>query len=274
VILVAGGTGRLGTLVVRDLAGRGMKVRVLTRDRHRARHLDGIAADIVEGDVRRPAGLAPAVAGAEVVVSAVQGFAGPGRVSPRSVDRDGNAHLIAAAADAGADVVMVSVVGASPGSPMELFRCKHAAEQQLRASGVAWTIVRATALVELWAEIVGKGIVFGRGDNPINFVSVGDVAATVSEAVVDAGLRGQLLEIGGPRDLSFNELAAILRELRGRPERVRHIPQWLLRAMAPLHRQSGAALAMDTIDMRFHGLPNDKGTDIREALAGTAAAGA
>ena len=98
---------------------------------------------------------------------------------------------------------------------MELFRAKHAAEQHLRASGTPWTIVRATAFVELWAEIMAKPIVFGRGDNPINFVSVDDVAAVVERAVVDAGLRGQILEVGGPENLTFNELAALLQEVRG-----------------------------------------------------------
>ena len=38
-ILVAGGTGRLGTLVVTQLAQRGARVRVLTRDPARAAHL-------------------------------------------------------------------------------------------------------------------------------------------------------------------------------------------------------------------------------------------
>jgi uncharacterized protein YbjT (DUF2867 family) len=56
-ILVAGGSGRLGTLVVRRLADRGLDVRVLTRDPSRARHLGDAAIDIVEGDVRDAASL-------------------------------------------------------------------------------------------------------------------------------------------------------------------------------------------------------------------------
>ena len=48
-ILVAGGSGRLGTLVVRRLADRGLDVRVLTRDPSRARHLGDAAIDIVAG---------------------------------------------------------------------------------------------------------------------------------------------------------------------------------------------------------------------------------
>jgi len=47
-ILVTGGTGRLGTLVVQSLADRGEKLRVLTRDPARARHLGGVA-EIVTG---------------------------------------------------------------------------------------------------------------------------------------------------------------------------------------------------------------------------------
>ena len=153
--------------------------------------------------------------GVATVVSAVQGFAGPGRVTPASVDRDGNAHLVDAAAAVGAHVVMMSIVGASVDSPMELFRAKYAAEEHLRASGAPWTIVRATAFVELWAEIMKKPIVFGRGDNPINFVSVGDVAAVAERAVVDPDLRGRIIEVGGPQNLSFNELAALLQDVRG-----------------------------------------------------------
>src|SRR5437588_7386064 len=193
-IAVAGGTGRLGTLVVKRLAALGLGVRVLTRDPNRARHLSVWAPEVVSCDVRDRASVQLALSGVTTVVSAVHGFAGPGRVTPASVDRDGNANLVDGAAAAGADVVLMSVVGASPNNPMELFRAKYAAEEHLRASGVRWTIVRATAFVELWADIMTKPLVFGRGDNPINFVSVDDVAAVVARAVTDLRLRDMVLE--------------------------------------------------------------------------------
>lgn len=267
-VLVAGGTGRLGTLVVQDLVGRGCEVTVMTRNAERARHLQDIAA-VVLGDVRQPDDLLTAVVGAEVVVSAVQGFAGPGRGSPSSVDRDGNASLIEAAAREGAQLVLMSVVGASPDSPMELFRCKWEAEERVRQSGVPWTIVRATAFVELWADIMRKPIVFGKGDNPINFVSVRDVAGAVRVAVLDPALRGQTIDIGGDENLSFNELASLLQDVRGRRARVRHVPRPLLRALAAVHRQPRAALFMDTSDMTFTPGPRPKEiplTPMRNAL--------
>jgi uncharacterized protein YbjT (DUF2867 family) len=272
VIVLAGGTGRLGTLLATRLAARGVALRILTRDPARASHLVGLGAEILEGDVRNRASLDSAVRGAATVVSAIQGFEGPGRISPASVDRDGNANLIDASAAVGAHVVLVSVVGAAPDHEMELFRAKWAAEQHLRDSGVPWTIVRATAFVELWMEIMTKPIVFGRGENPINFVSVGDVAAVTERAVDDADLRGKILEVGGPENTTFNELAALLLQLRGQSAAIRHIPRRMLRAGAPFSRRARAALAMDNIDMTFDAAPARRAfaeiptTEIRTAL--------
>jgi uncharacterized protein YbjT (DUF2867 family) len=250
-IAIAGGTGRLGSLLTKRLAEGGLDVRVVTRDPARAAHLRGLATEIVTADVRDQAATRTAIAGATTVVSAVHGFVGPGRVSPESVDRDGNRNLIDAAADRGLDVILISVVGASAEHPMELFRAKHAAEQYLIASGARWTIVRSTAFLELWTEIMSKAIVFGRGENPINFVPVNDVAAAAERAVLDDTQRGHVIEVGGPRDLTLNELAAILQRGRAEPGKVRHVPRHALRLAAPFSRHARAAIAMDTIDMTF-----------------------
>jgi uncharacterized protein YbjT (DUF2867 family) len=266
VILVAGGSGRLGTLIVRRLVARGLGVRVLTRDRTRTAHIAGSRVEVVEGDVRDVSRLAAAVAGVETVVSAIHGFGDVGDVSPASVDRDGNHHLINAAAGAKAAVVLMSIVGASAEHPIELFRMKYAAEEQLRASGVAWTIVRATAFAEFWLDLLdqtagasGRPVIFGRGANPINFVSVSDVAALAEQAIVDSSLRGVLLEIGGRENLSFNELAVRLQLAAGRTAPPRYVPRVVLRLLAAAlghvqpnrARQMRAAIAMDTVDLAF-----------------------
>jgi len=277
----------LGSRLVPLLTSAGFAVRVLTRDPARAEPLTGQGVAVASADVRDVAAVDRALRGATTVVSAVHGFAGPGGVSPSSVDRDGNANLIAAAARKGAGFVLLSVVGASPDHPIGLFRAKHAAEGRLRASGVPWTIVRATAFAETWATIMAGPLrasgtipVFGRGRNPINFVSAADVAALTARAVTDPGLRGQVLEFGGPDNLTFDDLAAAVQEAAARSGTVRHIPRPALRTMswlaAPvrpaLARQARAALAMDTLDMTFGpgparqtcpGLPE---TSVRQAL--------
>lgn len=261
-ILVAGGTGRLGHLVVGRLLDRGHAVRVLARHPDAAADLLRRGAEVVRADVRDRASLAAPVAGCDVVVSAVHGMDPAKDGSPETIDRDGNANLVAATAQQGGAVVLLSVIGAAPDHPMELFRMKWAAEENLRRSGVAWTVVRASAFGELWVEILrqtagaaGRPTVFGRGDNPVNFVAVSDVAGAVVRAVEDKSLRGEVVEVGGSENLTLNQLAD--RALPGRPPR--HVPRAALRAMGllarpvrpGLARMARTALAMDTTVQRF-----------------------
>ena len=155
-ITVVGGTGRLGTALVPLLRASGAAVRVASRSGVVPAALVDLVDDVVRADVRDPATLEAVVRGSDVVVSAVHGLGSRERgVNPESVDHRGNVHLVDAAARAGADVVLVSVAGASPrGSELE--RAKWAAEVHLRGSGAPWTIVRATAYEELWTEILAR----------------------------------------------------------------------------------------------------------------------
>ncbi|MGI8563411.1 MAG: SDR family oxidoreductase [Candidatus Dormibacter sp.] len=263
-ILVAGGTGTLGSRLVRRLLDRGLSVRVLTRDAGRVADPRRDTLDVVEGDVRDRAAVARAMKGVQTVVSAVHGLVGTGGSSPASVDRDGNANLIDAAAAGGASVVLVSVEGASPDSPLELSRMKYAAEEHLRGSGTAWTVVRAPAYLETYIRLFeetagrwGRPLVFGRGDNPINFVSADDVAALVEHTVTDRSGRGSVLEIRGPECLTLNQLAEAVQKAAGRAGRPRHVPRPMLRVMAvgmkpfrpAMARLAQMALMMDTADM-------------------------
>jgi uncharacterized protein YbjT (DUF2867 family) len=284
-ILVAGGTGRLGRLVVDALVDRGLEVRILSRNPLRPGTVDG-RVELVTGDVRDRDSLDAAVSGADVVVSAVHGFTGPRGISPESVDRRGNMNLIDAAKAAGAGFVLVSTVGAAADSPMELFRMKHAAERYAASMGIPTTVVRATAFLELWIELLrttagrsGRPLVFGRGDNPMNFASVVDVAALVELAATDSDTRGKTLEIGGPDNLSFNDLALTVMSADGSRGQPRHIPPPALRLMAntvgrlnpQIGRQARAALVMDRSDFTFDskplhesypGLPNTSVADV------------
>jgi NADH dehydrogenase len=265
-IVVVGGTGRLGRLVVERLLREGEPVRVV------ARHTDGDARrlpglDVVSADVRDPRTLAAPLEDADVVVSAVQGLDPAGRQSPAAVDRDGNINLVRAAVAAGAAVVLVSVVGAGPDSPLEIARMKWAAEEQLRASGAPWTIVRATAFLELWTELLqmtarrsGVATVFGRGTNLVNVVPVQHVAVAVARAATDPSLRGQVIDVGGPENLTLTELATRVSD--GRTPR--HVPRPVLRAVsilaAPVKpgqaRLARQALAMDSAPLAFDAGPS------------------
>jgi NADH dehydrogenase len=263
-VLVAGGTGRLGTRVVDLLTKHHMRVRVLTRARNRAAHLTDELIEVVEGDVRNPASLVSAFGDVTTVISSIQGLDDP-TSSPEATDRDGNRNLINAAKASGVDhFVLVSVMKTSPDHPMSIGRAKYAAEQYLKASGLAWTIVRGTAYMEFWAQLVGQPLidkgrtqVFGRGNNPINFVSADDVAKAVEMAVVDPGLRGVDLEVGGPENLTMNQVVEIFERMTGKKGKVSHVPLAMMRIMSVAMRPVKPAMArvvqagvvMDTSDI-------------------------
>lgn len=266
-ILVAGGTGTLGTQVVRLLTEGGRRVRVLTRDPARAENLEGDLVEIVSGDLRDPGTLEQALTGVETVISAVQGFVGTGGVSPQTVDAEGNINLIRASRAAGVEhFILISVQGAGPDHPMELCRMKYRAEQELRDSGLSWTIIRPTAYMETWGQVIGaplikngKTRIFGRGTNPINFVSAHDVARFVERAVTDPAMRGVALDVGGPENISLREFVQTFQTETGKGGAVSAVPLPMMRVMSVLMRpinpmlarQIAAGVVMDTHDLSF-----------------------
>jgi uncharacterized protein YbjT (DUF2867 family) len=265
-ILVAGGTGNLGVELVPHLAARGIPVRVFTRDPDRARQRLGDSPQFAQGDARNPQTLKAALDGADAVVSAMTGF-GPGAPGPRAEDYEGNLNLIRAAEASGIRrFVLVSMHGASADHPMELVRMKYRAEEALRASRLDWVIVRPNAFMELWAEIAGgpiikegKATVFGRGDNPINFNSAKDVARFIELALFDPDLSRTILAVGGPENLTFNQLVGQIERAAGRKAVVKHVPVLMMRLLSLVMRPFkpdmagliGAGIAFDTVDMTF-----------------------
>jgi uncharacterized protein YbjT (DUF2867 family) len=256
-ILVVGGTGTLGREIVSRLLAAGREVRVLTRD---AAHVADPDVEVAIGDVRDASTLAAAAKGASAVISAAHGFLGGRGAGPEEVDRQGNLKLVRAAAQAGVEhFVLLSVLDARPDHPLSLHRAKYAAERSVHASSLSWTVLRPSSYVETWMDIVGArltaggpALVLGRAVNPINFVSVHDVAALAERALTDPALHSQTIDVTGPANLTMQQLARHLGATR-----IRHIPRSALRVSAAIlppwapafARQARAALVMDTTDM-------------------------
>ena len=267
-ILVAGGTGRLGTQIVQRLTARGLPVRVMTRQSAHAAHLQGPLVEIVPGDVRDQSAAEQAVFGVQTVISAVHGFAGTNGSNPRTVDRQGNSNLIRAAKQYNIEqFILVSIQGVAKDHRLALFRMKYLAEQELQSSGLPWTILRPTAYMETWAALLGepllktgKTLIFGRGSNPINFVSVYDVAQFVELAVTDPAMLGITVEVGGPENLSMKQVVQTFQQVLGKQGKVNSVPLPAMRLMSvlmrpvkpALARQIQAGVVMDTQDMSFN----------------------
>src|SRR5260221_999359 len=265
-ILIVGASGRLGSVVVRHVLAQGKSLRVMTRSPLGLAHLKQREVEIVSGDLRDRASLASACQGVEQVLAAAHALDGKGDNNPQTVDDMGNRHLIDAAKVAGVKYfIFVSVQDASPDSPLEFFRIKYRTEQYLRASGLSFTIIRPSAYMDLWAQLLGqpileqgKATLFGRGNNPVNFVAVEDVVRFVCIALENSRVCNRVIEIGGPETLTLNQVAETFELASGRQVKKRHIPLPMMRIMSILMQPINPALSrlirtsiyMDTANLR------------------------
>ncbi|UKA76522.1 SDR family oxidoreductase [Arthrobacter sp. FW306-07-I] len=237
-ILVVGGTGRLGRAVVSLLLAAGQQVRIMARGKSQPfprKMSDGV--ELLRGDLGSDADCQQAVAGCDGLVFAASGF-GVKDSNPRTVDRDGAIRLVRAAAAAEVKhVVMMSMHGAAADGPIDFLRCKAAAEDAVRSSGVHWTIVRIGALLEQRLETMtapleskGKVPVFGSGSAPVTYTSVRDAAAVVVRALRDPALRDRVIEWGS-HTLTGNQLAEAVLARAGHGK-VQRVPAAALRVLS------------------------------------------
>lgn len=250
-IVIVGASSSLGRAAARLLLAEGKLVRAVTRTPSALDNFGKLGAEVVQGDLRDPESLAKACEGAAQVFATTHAFNGKGNNTPQIVDDLGNRSLIDVAKDAGVQhFVFTSALGARPDHPVDFFRIKYKIEEYLKASGLSYTILRPSAFMEFWAGLVGMPIIeqgqttiFGRGENPINFVSVEDVARYAVIALENPLARGRTIEIGGPQNLSLLQVAATFERLAGRNAKKRHIPLRVMRAMSVLLRPINPALA-------------------------------
>ena len=254
-ILIVGATGSMGRHLTRALLDAGEPVRAFTRDPARAAALATHGADVVRGDLRDAASVRAAMQGVRAVVSASHSILGRGTSASRIVDDDGQRTLITAAKEAGvSQFVFTSALGASPDHAVDFWRTKARIEILVRDSGMPFTILQPTAFMEVHAyDLIGKNVqlgkrvpIFGPGNNPRNFVAASDVAAVAHHALTDARYIGQTVTIGGPQNLTSNQVAQLFERICGRKAAILHVPLALVRGMAvvftPLHEGVGRIL--------------------------------
>lgn len=244
-ILIVGGTGAMGSAATRLLLQRGRKVRVMTRAPQRATALKKLGAEVVQGDLCDKASLVEACTGVDRVLAAAHSIMGRGNEASSKVDALGHKWLINVAQEAGAShFVYTSAWGAAPTHPAHFFRIKLEVEQYLQHSGLAHTILRPTAFIESHAHMLigqpiletGKVTLFGRGENPRNFVAAADVAQFAVLALTTPQMIGATIDIGGPDNWTNMEVARLYERLAGKRAKISHVPLGVLRVMAAVIR--------------------------------------
>jgi uncharacterized protein YbjT (DUF2867 family) len=228
-ILVTGGTGTLGTLVVRRLRDAGWDVRVLSRHPHEPE--PGI--EYAVGDLASGQGIHAAVTGAEIILH-LAGNAKGDDVKARNLVRaaSGAAHLVYISV-VGAD--RVPVVSGVDRAMFGYFECKVAAERVVAGSGLPWTTLRATQFHDLSLMTARQMARLPLIPVPTGFriqpVDAGEVAGRLVELALGAPA-GLVPDMAGPRVYGMAEL--IRSYVRARRKR---------RVLLPLRLPGNAARA-------------------------------
>jgi uncharacterized protein YbjT (DUF2867 family) len=203
-VVIAGGHGKIALLLERLLAERGDQAVGLIRNPAHVADVQKAGAEAVICDLETASaeGVAMLLSGADAVVFAAGAGAGSGAPRKDSVDRGASVLMADAAERAGVRrFVQVSSMGTGqpprPGTDevwAAYITAKTAAEDDLRARDLDWTILRPGRLTD--APPTGR-IRLAPPPVPRDTVSRADVAAVIAALLDNPGTRHQTLELVG-----------------------------------------------------------------------------
>jgi nucleoside-diphosphate-sugar epimerase len=245
-VLVTGAGGVMGERLVRELRERGYRIRglVLPGDPARAR-LEALGVEVVEGDVSRASSLDGIATGVDTVFHLAAIILSPDlSVFPR-VNRDGTAHVVAAARDARVShFIYVSSASVTYPKRTPYAQSKLEAEQIVsRERAFAWTIVRPTLVYDArggqefvlfreylerfpWVPFIGDGRARKRP------VWTDDLVSGLVALVENPLSHGKTYNLSGGESISIRDLAELILRHRGQRRRFIHVPVPVCRAIA------------------------------------------
>ena len=210
-ILVTGGTGLIGSEVLRLLSQSGVAACALTRNPQKAKTMPGITW--VAGDLAKPDTLPAAFRGAKTLFL-------NSAISEDLVALQNNG--VAAARAAGVKhIVKLSAFGASDHSNAPICLMHYQVEKEMRESGLDWTILRPHHFMQnLLAQapyIIKEGVVYSAsGDGKIPYIDARDIAAVATVTLTQPGHTSKWYVVTGSEALSYRQATEIIGRTIGR----------------------------------------------------------
>lgn len=214
---ITGATGQLGRLVIGELIARGLGSRIvaLVRDPAKAADLAALGIAVRPADYDAPESLAPALAGVDRLLL-ISGNAVGQRVAQHRA-------VIDAAREAGVGFVAYTSVLHANTSPIGLAEEHRQTEAALRASGLAFALLRNGWYMENYLGGIAPALQFGvmmgsSGAGRITAATRADLAAAAA-AVLAGGSEhdGQTYELAGDTAFTMADFAAEIARQSGKP---------------------------------------------------------
>ena len=259
-ILVTGGTGTSGREIIGELQRIGATgVRALVRDTSKASFIRDAGFELVEGDFERPETLNAALEGVERALLLTP-------PSPQTFNQQRS--FVEAARRAGVrHVVKFSAFGADASAPEGFGKWHGQAEDFLKSSGLAWTMLRPNFFMQNLLgqarQIASQRVIYQPvGDAKASFIDVRDIASVAARALTEDGHEGKTYVLTGPEALSYYDVAAKLSEATGKsvtyvaitPAQFREgalasgLPEWLVGALERLNEIFASGHAAEVTD--------------------------
>ncbi len=244
-ILVTGATGFVGSHVIKRLRQDNVPVRGLVRNTGKAQALKDVGAELAAGDISDPVSLDAAMQGIERVIHLV-GIIQEGRgFTFRSVHVEGTRNVLAAAKKAGVKhFFLQSALGTRPAAKSAYHKTKWEAEELVRHSGIPFTILRPSLIygpgdqftIRLSEMIRLSPVlpVIGTGKSKIQPISIDDVVSCIVKAVTGGAFLNKTFEIGGPEQLTYEEVTREIADAMGIRRPTVHMPMFFMRTAAKL----------------------------------------
>lgn len=223
-VLVTGASGSVGREVLGALVRAGVPVRAVSRN---AKTVSAWQAD----------GLQAVNASLNDLGEALQDCERMFLLSPATPDQYGqDRRAIDAARSAGlSHVVKLSSGDAAADSPISWARGHAYSDRDLKASGLAWTLLRPSAFSTNLlnnASTIRRGFLpHTSGSGTTGWIDVADIAAAATAVLTTRGHEGASYDLTGPEALSFPDLALRLSSALGRDVRPVFLPAPVFRAV-------------------------------------------
>jgi NADH dehydrogenase len=222
-ILVTGGTGFVGQVLIRHLVAMGAQVRTLLRPSPVSPKLPrGVPVEAVICGLKDERGLRAAFKGVDVVFHLAGAERKGSQADLMGVDIEGTRTIASVAADAGIErFLYLSHLGADRASAYAVLKSKAIAESFVTHSGVPYTIFRSaaiygpgdqltTGLARMLRLLPGIFLLPGDGSTLLQPLWVEDLVTSLTLAMEDPTMAGQVFSIGGPEYLSFRQIVNIV----------------------------------------------------------------